>query len=285
MKRFKKLISLAAAAAALCTALPLLPSLKADAEESSTFYVKYDTDMQEWRVQSGGDKWNDEDAGRELYYLNNGDNPVKDGGVVVILPNSEDATGGKEITINAHLSNLTINRADAAVRTGGVDNCYVFGDSYAAVNGDVSNAYVYDNAICTFNNNVTNLNLLSSSSNTIDSSVSVGGTVAYALLKNPGDVIAEYYNFAANSFYYNAENGLLTDDSLYSKTGSGAVATPAVTAASAAAPAANTTTAAGNSGYDDVPKTGESNPAAWLLTLSALSLAGCLITRKRSVTE
>lgn len=290
MKSFKKLAAFVAAAA-ICTSLPFLLHLKADAEESTTYYVKYDTDYREWRMQTGVEKWNDEDPGQDLYYLNNGDNPVKNGGVVVVLPNDDDATGNQEININARLSNLTVNRSDVVIHTGGIDNCYILGGSYAAINGDVSNAYVYDDAVCTFNNNVTNLNLIASDSNTVDSSVSVKGTVAYAATKNPGGVIDEYYNFAADSFFFDAENDLRTDDSLYSKTGNGAVATtttPADTQTSTAATGTTTTTttatttAASDSGYDDVPKTGENNDLAiLLLACSAISFAGCLAFRKK----
>ncbi|MBR1854724.1 MAG: hypothetical protein IJ794_16525 [Lachnospiraceae bacterium] len=286
MKNFKKLFTLMSAAAC-CAALSVLPAVKAEA--ATTFYVKYDTDMDEWRIQSGKDKWEDEDAGRELYYLNNGDNKVNDGDIVVVLPNDEDATGGTEIVIDSHLSNLTINRADAIVRTKGIDECYVFGDSYTAITGDVANAYVYDNAVCTFNSNVTNLNLISSNSNSIESTVSVKGTVAYALLKNPNDVIAQYYNFRANTFFYDDESALLTDDADYSKNGSVPAASTSTTTAASTTPttAAATTTASSSSSsaYDDVPKTGEGNLAVWLFAGSILSFAGCLVFRKKHVTE
>ncbi|MBR1703009.1 MAG: hypothetical protein IJ716_13850 [Lachnospiraceae bacterium] len=285
MKCFKKLVSFVAAAA-LCTTLPLLPSLKADAATPATFYVKYDIDMNQWRMQTGVDGWNDEYEGRELYYLNNGDDRVKDGDIVVVLANETGETGNTEIKINSHLSNLTINRAVAVVHAGGIDNCYVLGESYAAINGDVTNAYVYDDASCTFNSNVTNLNLISSQNDTVDSNVSVGGTVAYASLQNPGGIIKEYYNFAAGSFDYSNTGGLMTDDSDFSKTGSGPAATTAATTTTTTAAATTTTTAASTSGaYDDVPKTGENHLAAWLFTLSALSFAGCLALRKKTVTD
>ena len=291
MKSFKKLITLMSTAAC-CAMLTVIPSVKAEA--ATTFFVKFDTDMGEWRMQTGREKWEDEDAGRELYYLNNGENPVKDGDTVVILSNDEDATGGTEIEINSRLGNLTVNRADAIIRTKGVNECYVLGGSYTAITGDVTNAYVYDDAVCTFNSNVTNLNLLSSSSNSIESTVSVKGTVAYALLKNPNDVIAQYYNFRANTFFYDDESGLTTDAADYSKNGSvpaASASTPAATSTTEAAPAAPAAAAtpaapaANASAYDDVPKTGDSNLAAWLFGCSVLSFAGCLAFRKKYAAE
>ena len=287
MKSFKelvpKLISYAAAAT-FCAALPLIPSLKAEA--ATTYQLKYDVDVNEWRVQVDEDSWKDDDGGKDLYYLNHGDDAVKDGDVVVICPNEENPTDGKEITINAHLSNLTVNRSNAVVYTNGIDNCYVLGDSYAAINGDVSNAYVYDNASCNFNNNVTNLNMLSSTGTEIESKVVVKGTVAYAVFKdNTGSIMNEYYNFAPNTFWHDAESSLRTDPSDYSTTGSGAVDTATNTPAASTADTTPAQSTASASDYDDVPKTGESHLVVWLFGCSALCLAGCLVSRKRSAVK
>lgn len=270
MKRCKKIISLLAAAA-MVLAIPGATSLKASAATPTTYYLKYDTDQNQWRMQVG--EWIDEYEGRETYYLNEGSEKAKDGDIVVILANEEQEAGSGSISVNAHLSNLTVNRSSVVISTGGVDSCYVFGDSYAAITGDVSNAYVYDNAKCTFNSNVTNLRLVASQANDVETDVSVAGTVAYASVSNPGGVIREFYNFAKGTFYYDFASGLMTDPSNYSKTGTA----PAGTTTTQPAAAAATTTPAASSGeYDDVPKTGENDLSFWLLGAAGLLLAGCI---------
>lgn len=291
MKRFQKFVSVLMSAAVFASLLALFPAanaLRVSADRPTTFYVKYDQDEGSWRMQiSNGEEgveWRDEDPGRELYYLNNGDERAKNGDIVVILPTTEVNDAGETITVNApsdatievsaRLGNLTVNRVRCVVHAGGIDSCYVLGNSYAAINGDVTNAYVYDNAICNFNNNVGNLRLISSEENTVNTDVYVKGTVGYASLANPGGVLNEYYNFKADCFYFSPSGGLLTDPANYSTSGSGPV--------SSAAPAAAPSKPASNSGaYDDVPKTGESNKLAiWLFAISAICLTGHLALRK-----
>lgn len=269
MKGFQKIASLLMVAA-LAALLPGANALKVSAATPTTYYIKYNTDKHDWRVQVGA--WSDEAEGKETYYLNNGDDAVKDGDVVVILDNKEHATGNIELKINAHLSNLTINRAHAVVFTGGVDECYVLGDSYTGINGDITNAYVYDGASCTFNNNVTNLYLRADKINEVRMNVTVGGTVAYASTANKGGIIREYYNFTAGSFVYDDTSGLKTDSSKYSTTGVAPAAAPAE-----AETATQPQTATASDEYDDVPKTGESNLLfIILLAISAVSFAGCM---------
>lgn len=280
MKCFKKVLSLVAAAAITVTGLGF-NSLSADAANPTTYYLKYDLDKGQWRMQVN--EWLDDYEGRELYYLNEGSDKVKDGDVVVVLENEEQASGSTNIAINARLSNLTINRSTAMITvSGGIDNCYVLGESYTAITGNVANAYVYDDAKCTFHSNVTNLSLIASQANDVDVDVSVKGTVAYASVSNAAGIIRQYYNFAANTFYYDHSSGLMTDPSNYSTTGSAPAASAAAeTTAPAASTASGTTASASSSGaYDDVPKTGESNLVIWLFALSAASLAGCLALRK-----
>lgn len=285
MRKFKKIVSLLAAAAVLAIA-PGANALKAEAATPTTFYVKYDTSKDEWRMQVN--EWKDDYEGRELYYLNEGDEKVKDGDIVVVLDNEDSDTGSKEIHINAHLSNLTINRAHAVVAVGGgIDECYVFGDSYAAVTSNVTNAYVYDNASCTFNSNVTNLNLIATQSNEVESNVTVGGTVTYASLANAGGVLKQYYNFLAGTFHHDDASGLMTATYHYSNDpNTNAYSAPEVPASSVPTPAGSSTPAQGNTSssneYDDVPKTGESNMIVWLFAISAACFAGSAMMRRKA---
>lgn len=271
-------------AAALLAVVPSSNTLQVSAAEPTSFYVKFDIDRGDWRMQTGS--WDEENEGRELYYLNNGNDRLKDGDILIVLPNDKDPeaedqkqqTGGT-LTINARLGNLTVNRAHVVISTKGVDECHVHGDSYAAISGDIANAYVYDNGICTFNNNVTNLRLVSTEKNTVRTEVSVAGTVDYVSVANPGGIYEQYYNFAAGTFFFTAGSGLMTDPANYSKDGTA----PAASAPAASpAPAQNPAPAKTSSGeYDDVPKTGESHLIPWLFLLSGVCLAGHLMMRKR----
>ena len=274
MKKFRKCISLLAAAAILAL-LPNANALQASAAPAKTIYMRFDTDLNEWRIQVGS--WDDGDAGLELYYLNNGNDSQKalDGDTLVVLPNTPEAepdedgnrpkqqTGNKDVTVNARLGNLTVNRTNVVISANGIDECHVQGDSAAAISGNVTNAYVYDNAACTFNNNVTNLRLIATVENTVDTNVSVGGTVAYASTAN---------------------GGLMTDTSQYSTTGSGPAAAPQTPAQTTPAQSQNKAPASSGE-YDDVPKTGESNLLVWLfsgmLLLSAMFAGGCFLVRRR----
>lgn len=276
MKRMKKFVSVMLAAA-LTALLPGAAALHVSAASPTTYYVKYDSDKHDWRMQIG--EWIDEYEGRETYYLNAGDEAVKDGDILVILSN-EEAEAGPALTVNARLSNLTVNRANVVISASGIDECHVLGDSYASITGNVSNAYVYDTAKCTFNSNVTNLRLVATEKNDVETSVSVAGTVAYACVSNSGGVIREFYNFVAGSFYYDYASGLMTDPSQYSTNGSSPAPQTQSGAGSAAAnqPQGSQPTASGSANdYDDVPKTGESNLLFFLLLgLSAMSFAGCM---------
>ncbi len=277
MIKFKKMISVLAAAAMLAV-VPNANVMEVEAAPN-TYYVKYDIEDNMWRMQIN--VWNDDDPGRELHYLNEGDDRVKDGDILVVLPNDENETGSATIDVNAHLSNLTINRAHAVVNAnGGVDECHVLGDSYAAVTGNIKDAYVYDNAICTLHSNVTNLRLTATANfNEVETTVTVGGTVAYASTSNTGGILKEYYNFKAGTFHFDHASGLLTDDSNYSTSGSGpAASAPAATTTTA--PAQSSTTSSSGE-YDDVPKTGESNAVVWLFAAAAVCATGSVVLRKR----
>ena len=285
MKGFKKFVSLLAAFV-LMALLPGAGMLQASAASPTTYYVKYDIDKRAWRMQIG--EWNKELEGRETYYLNNGDEAVKDGDILVVLAMDDDETetGSGDITVNAHLSNLTVNRAGVVISTGGVDECYVLGDSYAAISGNVTNAYVYDNAKCTFNNDVTNLRLIATEKPEVRTTVSVAGTVAYASTANQGGVMKEYFNFVKGSFYYDYASGLMTDPSKYSTNGSSPAAAATQTTTQTQSSTQNSTTAnsSASNEYDDVPKTGESNMLFMiLLAVSAMSFVGCVALNIKKV--
>ncbi len=270
MKKFKKFVSMLAAAAILAVT-PGANVMQTEAATPTTFYLRFDSDDNIWRMQVNG--WNEEYEGRELYYLNEGDEKVKDGDIVVILENEEGDTGSVTIDINARLSNLTVNRATAMIKANGIDECYVLGGSYTAITGNITNAYVYDDAATTLHNNVTNLRLISSQSSEVEATVTVGGTVGYASIANPGGILKEYYNFKAGTFHYDFASGLMTDPANYSTSGGGP----------AAAPAPNNSPAQGNASsgaYDDVPKTGESDLVVWLFVVALMSFTGSVVLRK-----
>jgi len=286
MKCFKKLLSITTAAAIMLGGLLGSVAIPVNAATPTTFYLRYDIDDHEWRVHVG--ELLEGDNGKELYYLNNGSEKVNDGDIVVVVTDSENtekSIGHSDIHIDAHLSNLTINRAGVVLSTGGVDNCYVLGESYAAITGNVTNAYVYDDAKCTFHSNVTNLNLISSQANDVDVDVSVKGTVSYVSVSNPGGLVHEYFNFVADSFYYDHASGLMTDDDKYSKTGSAPAAAATASATTGTASQSNTSSSSSSGEYDDVPKTGEGNLALWLLALSLISFAGCIAFRRSAAKE
>lgn len=329
--RKKKLLRRAALLAAAVLTATVLPDgnvLRASADEPTTFYLRYvcttclwaedgkdehgnvtfeghdSSHEYQWRRQIG--VWNDNIEGREPYYLNEGDDcTIKDGDIVVVLPNLPLTEGFEEeqeegyavkrlkqltdqsvIKINAHLSNLTISRSSAFLSTNGVDECYVLGDSYAAIGGNVANAYVYDASDCTFHDNVTNLRLYNSKGRLDDArsdgsdekwvpNVTVGGTVDYASVSDITGVCNEYWKFAKGTFRFDEKNGLETYHTNYSTSGGAPTSTSRGTAASQSAAQSDL--------YDDVPKTGESSLAMWLtagmLFISGLCFMGCLVVK------
>ena len=273
MKKFKKVVSVLACAALLAV-IPGTNAMEVEAATPTTFFVRFDSEDNIWRMQIN--EWKEDYEGREVYYLNEGDEKVKDGDSVVILENENDETGFTEIEIKARLGNLTINRATVTVKANSIDECYVLGGSYSAITGNITNAYVYDDAQTTLHSNVSNLRLISSQENEVEATVSVGGTVGYASISNPGGILKEYYNFKAGTFHYDFASGLMTDPANYSTSGSG----PATSA-----PATSTTTSSGSASsgaYDDVPKTGESNTVVWLFVAAAACFAGSVALRKKS---
>lgn len=255
MKKLKKIATLLLAAALMLA--PIMSNvMTVNAEEPVTYIVKYVEDIKEWRFQTG--EWKDDGYHRELYYL---EQDIKDGDVLVI----EGNTSTLNLTVKARLSNLTYKQATANVTANGVDNCYVIFNSYCATNGDVTNAYVYDSSVCNFNNNVTNLEVISTVSG-LTSSIGVLGTVGHMKGYDSEKVYYDFYNFAANTFVM--ESGTLkTNAANYSTAPSAATqTTPAATQTTQTS--GSTTASSGE--YDDVPKTGEWNPAWMLLAVAAV---------------
>ncbi len=283
MKKWKKLVSLLAAAAML-TLLPDASTLQARAEEPATFYARFDTDKNQWRIQKGA--WDDNSEGREVYYLNNDSDRIKDGDILVVMSNGTGESLG-ELTVDARLSNLTFQNSAGVVTAKGIDSCYVLGGSVAAVNGNVTNAYVYDKTICTFNNNVNTLHLYSTDET--EASVSVGGTVGHLIEEVDGFLVREGYNFAAGKLYYD-ENGAFSTDVYYFSSSpsvsspsanSQPVAQPTPTAKPAPAATPTPTAKPAPAGeYDDVPKTGESSLPLWLMISAVLCLTGSFALKK-----
>ena len=278
MKMFKKLVSLLAAAAIVVTPLSTI-SLKAEAATPTTYYIMYDVDLHDWRMQIN--EWKNDYTGREVYYLNEGSEKVKDGDIVVVLANEENETASQIIDINAHLSNLTVNRATVMLNVkGGIDECYVLGDSYAAITGNITNAYVYDNASTTLHSNITNLRLIATQENEVEATVTVGGTVKYASTSNAGGILKEYYNFKAGTFSYDFASGLMTDPENYSTTGNGPAAAPAPSTSNNTNK--NNSKPANNNGYDNVPKTGESNAILWVFAAAFACLGSSVLLKRRA---
>ena len=281
MKRIKKFVTKLSATLAAAAILAVTPGANVMEVEAApnTYYLKYDIDDHVWRMQIN--EWKDGDEGRELYYLNEGSEKVKDGDIVVVLDNENHDAGSENIQINARVGNLTINRAHAIVTVhGGIDECHVLGESYAAITGNVTNGYVYDDATCTFHSNVTNLKLTCTENfNAPETTVTVGGTVAYAATANTGGILKEYYNFKAGTFHYDGDSGMMTDVSNYSTNGSGPAAStpPAPSNSGSSSSGSNSSSGA----YDDVPKTGESNIVVWLFAAAAVCAMGSVMLKRR----
>ena len=248
MKRLKKLATLLLAAALMLAPL-VSSSITANPEEPRTYYVKYVESYGEWRFQLGG--WDDTKDTTHIYYLTD---TIKNGDAVVVDGFRDNPFVAN---LNVRLSNLTYLHANANITALGVDECYVLMTSYAVTNADVEKAYVYDSSICNFNKNVKELYLLNAVHEVMTCSVGVLGTVDHAKATNvKNNVIFEYYNFHADKF--RMDKGLLTTSPEFYST------TPTVTTT----PSTSTgNTSAGE--YDDVPKTGEWNPAWMLLGVAA----------------
>lgn len=281
MKRLKKFVALFTLAA-VCLAVPGLGKMTARAAEPTTYVLNYSAGSSEWRFQLAS-SWSDEVQDRELYYLLQ---DIKDGDYIVI-DNSVDCNP-LDLNVPVRLGNLTVKAATKtpAIHAKGYDSVYVLDGATAAVNGDVSHAYVYGSARANFNNNVDTLEMLGTandSSNNLHAYINCAGTVNHLIAKDNRDQSTYYeaYSFASGKLVIE-DGSLRTEDSYYSKTASAAPAqtpAPAAPAQAAAAPSQSTTSSA----YDDVPKTGETSTAIWLLGAAVVCLAGGYTLRRKCV--
>lgn len=275
---FKKLTALTASVCMLAF-LPNTSALTVSAAGPVTYYVRCEKDDdgdENWEYQIGSE-WDDQTAGKELYYM---EQALKDGDLVVVEANGVSSL----LTLNVHLSNLTIKKTPDAMAkvyvTGGIDNCYILKDTCGSVTGNVSNAYVYGSSLAYFYSNVTNL--YSYALNDEEKpTINVIGTVAYYMADDPSNSEAPYgSNFDAG--FFSLEDGQLkTDSTRYTADISGGPAAPGAqssTPAAAKPAASGSSTASGE--YDAVPKTGESSPAAWLSLIAVSCLSLSLLLRR-----
>lgn len=267
MKKLKNIFTLLITAAVLAF-MPGVNTLTASAEEPVTYYIKYLSDDNQWRFQTGS-TWSDTVQHRELYYAYQ---EIKDGDSVII----EGANPGFVFEVSVRLGNVTFLHGSAAVVTAkSIDECYVLRDSVAAINGDVTNAYVYDNARCTFNNNIGTLQILNDPARNdtlLRGTVTAGGTVNHLIGKDNDKLHYELYNFAAGKL--SITNGDVKTDAAYYSTSASAGTTQT---ANTAQPSA---TQSSSDEYDDVPKTGESSLVFWLLGVSAICFTGRYLLKK-----
>lgn len=277
-KYFKKLLALTAAAIMLAF-LPNANTLMVSAEEPTTYYLRLEEGQSDWRFQEGS-VWNEEDQGRELYYLRES---IKDGDYVIVGVCHDN----KPIELDVRLGNLTIMGTGTFVMasvSGGIDNCFFLDGSKASVTGNVFNGYVYNTAIANFNNNVTNLY---SYNNVVGTGPTIGvaGTVGYYMSEDTQQVNAPYgINFAAGSFSLD-EGGLKTESWLYTRDATGPITSnpaSATTSTGSTATATASQPAAGASAdeYDRVPKTGETSPVVWLSLIAVFCSGAGLLLRK-----
>lgn len=272
MKKTKFLASIMAVAMALL----LFPTnaVEASAEEPTRFVVKYVGE--DWRFQTGSSEFNDSEYSRETYYLLQ---QIKDGDIVVVY-NTSDANVPELDLGDKKLSNLTVVDADSltVIYAGGVDEFYALADTIVSVNCDINTASVYDDVTFNVNGNVGTLNFYINEE--INSVLGVNGTLGHFYGCNVGDnsTAYNYYNFQSGTFaFYN--NGFQTPSEYYSVTPT-TVTNPVGTAPTPTpAPAAPST---GND-YDDVPKTGESAYAFWLLLAAAVCGGASYFVKKKAL--
>lgn len=269
---FKKFLALTFSALMLA-AVPNANVLTASAEESTTYYVKYQEEK--WCYQVGS-TWDDSAVNpRDVYYMAE---TLKDGDTVIV--GSGDSN--KQLVINAHLYNLTINNDGGSFAmvsvTGGIDNCFFLTGSHGSVTGNVLNAHVYNTATANFNNNVTNLY----SYNDVDGTgptIGVSGTVSYYMSEDTTQANPPYgINFAANTFSL-VEGALKTPEYNYTRAADGPIAANAPTTNTPTASQPASTSSSANE-YDKVPKTGDTSSVMWLSLITISCFSASLLLKK-----
>lgn len=265
-------------AAAMAVALVLLPlganTIEASAEEPTTYAVKYVEECNDWRYLADTADFNEELFHRELYYMYQ---EIQDGDIVVVYNDTADTTPALDLG-DTHLSNLTVVRTAGftIIHSGNIDEFYACQNTTASINAPyIATAYVYDDCVCNLGGNVGTLNFYVDDQ--INSSVGCSGTVdhLYGYSTSDNHLYYDYYNFKKDTLSI-GDGGFQTPEGNFSYT--------APAAAPAPAPAAPSTSGSASSGsdYDDVPKTGESSLALWLLFAAALCAGGSYIVGKKA---
>lgn len=265
MKQIKKSITFLAIAL-FCMFPFFATSLKVQAAEPVTYYLKYVDSEDEWRYQIG--TWQDGNGHRELYYMKQ---DIKDGDLIVV-----DGYEPLELNVSVRINNLTVvHGSHIVVSASSFDNVFVINGSTAAVTGDVAYAEVYDSSVCNFNSNVGTLKVLSEKENLLDAGVAVVGTVNHLYAGGKDYKHFEFYNFAANTLRIE-EGELKTEKGNYSETPQAATTTPSTTT-----PSTSTGSNSSSGEYDDVPKTGDIrfNPL-WLVLAAGICFIGAYRLKK-----
>lgn len=270
-KRIKSFVSILAAIAVLVM-VPAGNVLPVKAAEPVTYSLQFfGGDINQWRFQVGSTF----DAAKVHMGADVLPTYLKDGDSIVVY--SGTSAPAKELNLGTvKLESLTVHQnATAVVRTGGINNCYILGNSTSAINGNVTNAYLYDKVNCTFNDNVTEMTLYYTE--VPYSNLTCGGTVGHfsAVLLNQSNAKKYYDIYDVSAGALNLQYGyLITKNDKYSTTPSAqnSQATENGSAASSGS----------SSEYDKVPKTGDSSVYLWLFCASAFCFAGSRMLRKKT---
>ena len=261
-----------AALLALAMMFVMLPAnaLEVSAEEPVTYTVKWVEELDDWRYQANTNTWDENGYHRELYYLYE---YMKDGDVIVVYNFSPDYVPALDLGTKK-ISNLTICDADklTVIFCGDVDLFFAHGGTQVSVNCNVNTAHVYDDATANFNGNVGTLNFYADG--VINSILGVSGTLGHFRGTNfeGTEVLYDFYDFKENTFQF-YEHGFQTPEGNFSRT-------PV-----AVQPPVSPTPSTGNTSsgeYDDVPKTGESNLAIYLLLASVLCAGASIRLKKKA---
>lgn len=251
------------------TVMPMAMKMDVNAET----YTINDVDG-ETRFQTGY-PWDDSDSSREMYYLRQ---QIKDGDSIVVA----ETDGRIEEHFEVRLANLTIDKAtNCAVGADYIEECYVLGKSYAAINGTVNKAYVYDYATATFNGDVNYLQAVGVNYE-VRAVITSNARVYNFVSVEHGEESKHGYDFASGKFYL-AEDKIKTKAEFYStvptEASIAALSGQAPAQATPAAPANNNSAA---NDYDEVPKTGDTtNAFAWFIMAAAFA-GVAVFARKRS---
>lgn len=268
MKKIRTLVSMLAAAAVLLL-FPGTTALEAEAAEPTTYAVKYLESEGDWRFQSGTSTFNEDEAHRELYYLIQ---DLKAGDAVVVYNDSDNVP---ELNLGTTaLGNLTVVSAKTftVIYSGDITDFFALADTQFSVNANVTNASVYDGVICNFNKNVGTLNYYIDG-NEVNAVIGCSGTVGHLYGYGVDDetVWYNYYNFKADTLRF-YDGGFQTPAENYSTT-------PSQTTTQQ--PTTSTGSASSSNEYDEVPKTGDSFLALWLVCGAALCACGsCYFAKK-----